>query len=209
MSGTSKNKPKSGAAWRHPAAPPEIKKRILRTVLKEIVVTIADGKVRLVAHWQGGDHTLLEVSKQRSGEHRWQTDVETKRIIGELARLLPDSTIAAFLNRAGRRSAKGHAWTAARVCAFRSLHEIPRYRDGERRERGEVILNEAAQELGLSTMTVLRMIRDKTLPARQACPGAPWVIARADLEAPNVRAAIGRGRGPLTVDPRQQTLNFQ
>ena len=54
------------AAWRHPAAPPEIKKRILRTVLKEIVVTIADGKVWLVAHWQGGDHTLLEVSKQRS-----------------------------------------------------------------------------------------------------------------------------------------------
>ena len=124
-----------------------------------------------------------EVSKQRAGEHRWQTDIETKRIIGELARLLPDSTIAALLNRAGRRSAKGHAWTVARVCAFRSPHEIPRYRDGERRERGEVILNEAAQELGVSTMTALRMIRDKTLPARQACPGAPWVIARADLDA--------------------------
>ena len=84
-----------------------------------------------------------------------------------------------------------------------------RYRDGERHERGEVILNEAAQELGVSTMTVLRMIRDKTLPARQTCPGAPWVIARADLEARNVRAAIGRGRGPLTVDPRQKTMNFQ
>ena len=197
------------AAWRNPGASPEIKKRLLRAVLNEIVVTIADGKIRLVVHWQGGDHTLLEVRKQRAGEHRWQTDVETKRIIFELARLLPDSTIAAFLNRAGRRSAKGHAWTAVRVCAFRSQHEIPRYRDGERRERGEVILNEAAQELGVSKMTVLRMIRDKTLPARQACPGAPWVIARADLEAAGVRGAIGRGRGPLTIDPRQQTLNFQ
>ena len=31
----------------------------------------------------------------------------------------------------------------------------------------------------VSTMTVLRMIRDKTLRARQARPGAPWVIARA------------------------------
>ena len=63
--------------------------------------------------------------------------------------------------------------------------------------------------VSLSINRVLRMIRDKTLPARQACPGAPWVIARADLDAPNVRAAIGRGRGPLTVDPRQQTPNFQ
>ena len=197
------------AAWHHPAASSEIKKRLLRTVLKEIVVTIADGKVRLVAHWQGGDHTFFEVSKQRAGEHRWQTDIETKRIVAELARLLPDSTIAAFLNRAGRRSAKGHAWTVARVCAFRSLHEIPRYRDGERGERGEVILNEAAQALGVSTMTVLRLIREKALPARQACPGAPWVIVRADLDVPTVRAAIGRGRGPLTADPRQQPLPFQ
>jgi hypothetical protein len=58
-------------------------------------------------------------------------------------------------------------------------------------------------------MTVIRMIRNKMLPARQACPGAPWVIARADLDVPAVRDAIAGSRRPLTVDPRQQTLPLQ
>jgi hypothetical protein len=37
--------------WSHPGASPDIKKRILRTVLREIVVTKNDGKIRLLLHW--------------------------------------------------------------------------------------------------------------------------------------------------------------
>ncbi len=43
--------------WNHPAASPETRKRILRAVLKEIIVTVAPGRLHLVLHWQGGDHT--------------------------------------------------------------------------------------------------------------------------------------------------------
>jgi hypothetical protein len=39
-------------------------------------------------------------------------------------KLLPDQAIAALLNRWGKRTAKGHTWTAARVCAFRSDRRI-------------------------------------------------------------------------------------
>jgi excisionase family DNA binding protein len=35
---------------------------------------------------------------------------------------------------------------------------------------------EAASRLGVSKMTVVRLIRDGLLPARQACVGAPYVI---------------------------------
>src|ERR1700760_1382613 len=195
--------------WHHPAASAAIRKRILRTVLREIVVTINGGRLRFLLHWQGGDHTVLETRKQKSGEHRWQSDVETERIITELARVLPDGTIAAFLNRAGRRTAKGHTWTKARICAFRNQHHVACYREGERAERGELILNEVIEELGISKMTAIRLIQDKLLPARQACPGAPWVIVRADLDSPAVRAAVGRGRLPLPIDPRQQTMILQ
>jgi hypothetical protein len=48
----------------------------LRAVLKEIIVTIEANRLHLVLHWQGGDHTRLEVSKNRSGQNRWNTDVE-------------------------------------------------------------------------------------------------------------------------------------
>ena len=151
----------------------------------------------------------LRTRKQRSGEHRWQTDVETARIVTELARVVPDGTIAAFLNRAGRRTAKGHTWTEARVCAFRNQRQVPCYREGERRERGELILDEATQELGISKMTAIRLIQDKLLPARQACPGAPWIIGLADLDLPAVREAALNGRRPVPNDPRQEALFLQ
>src|SRR5690348_8422581 len=121
------------------------------------------------AAWQGGDHTRLEVVKNRTGQNRWKTDVETVQLVRELARMLPDHSIAPVLNRLGIRSAKGHSWTQLRVRNFRSVHQIAIYREGERAER--LILYEAASRLGVSKMTVIRLIRDRLLPARQACVG--------------------------------------
>ena len=60
--------------WNNPGASVEIRKRILRAVLKEIVVTIEGDRLCLVLHWQGGDHTRLEVVKNRIGQNRFKTD---------------------------------------------------------------------------------------------------------------------------------------
>lgn len=195
------------AAWNHPAASDEIKKRILRTVINEIVVQGENNKLQCMIHWKGGEHTALDVRRGSNGRTRWQTDENTTQLITALARILPDKSIAAFLNRIGRRTAKGHTWTGFRVKAFRNGHGIAVYRAGERAERGEMTAEEAAAELGVTRMTVSRLIRAKVLPARQVCQGAPWVIRRADLDRPAVRAASAKC--PVTADPRQETLDFQ
>jgi excisionase family DNA binding protein len=62
------------------------------------------------------------------------------------------------------------------VRTFRNDHDVAVYREGERAERGEVILHEAANRLGISKMTVVRLIKDGLLPAKQTCIGAPYVI---------------------------------
>jgi excisionase family DNA binding protein len=194
--------------WNHPAASAEIRKRILRTVLKEIVVTIEGNRLCLVLHWQGGDHTRLEVLKNRSGQNRFKTDMETVRLVCELARLLPDHSIAPVLNRLGIRSARGHSWTQLTVRNFRGAHQIAVYREGEREQRHELVLREAASRLGISSMTVIRLIRDGILPGRQICAGAPYVIREEDLDRPTVRRAIGNGRA-VSPDKRQESLSFQ
>ncbi|RUW48930.1 helix-turn-helix domain-containing protein [Mesorhizobium sp. M1A.F.Ca.ET.072.01.1.1] len=198
------------AAWHHPAATAASRKRILRAVLREIVVRIENEQIELMIHWQGGDHTVLAVKKNRAGQHRWIVEPETETLIRHLARLMPDKAIASLLNRLGKKTGRLNGWTQSRVCSFRSKHGIAVYQEGERAARGEVTLNEAADILNLSPMTVLRMIRSRILPAEQHCKGAPWVIRREDLENPDVgdRSNASRKR-PLTSNPDQQILVFQ
>jgi excisionase family DNA binding protein len=197
-----------GRWWNQPAASIAIRKRILRTVLEEIIVTVAPGQLLLKMHWKGGDHTTLEVVKNRVGQHRWKTDTATEQLICDLARLLPDGNIASVLNRLRIRTAKGHTWTQQRVRTFRNDHAVAVYRDGERAERGEVILHEAASRLGVSKMTVTRLIKDGVLPAKQVCIGAPYVIREMDLELPAVKRAIKNGRA-VSHDARQGTFEYQ
>lgn len=199
-----------GEAWGHPAATTATRKRIVRAVLNEIVVRIDEGYVDLVLHWQGGDHTALKVKKNAAGRHRWTVAEETEVLIRELARLMPDKAIAAVLNRAGRPTGRNNGWTQNRVCTFRNHRGIEVYRDGERLQRGELTLDEAAAQLRVSAMTVLRMIRRGIIPGRQLCKGAPWVIKVADINPAAVRAEAGtRRRKPLTAGPGQQTLALQ
>ena len=196
-------------AWSHPAATMATRKRIVRAVLHEIVVRIEPGFVNMVLHWRGGDHTAPTVKKNATGKHRWTVAEETETLVRELARLMPDRAIASVLNRAGKRTGRNNGWTQSRVTGLRNRCGIAVYRDGERSERGEVTLDEAAGSLNVSPMTVLRMIRRGVLAARQLCKGAPWVIRAADLNDAAVRAEANGRRRPLTQDPNQQAFTFQ
>ena len=198
-------------AWNHPSASAETRKRIVRTVIKEIVVRVEGDQLHLQLHWYGGDHSSLIVRKRRSGVHRYVTDADTTELVRSLARLLPDGSIAALLNRLGKLTAHGNTWNTTRLRVFRHNHDIDAYRDGERAERGEVNLAEAAQLLQVSSMTVLRLIQRKRLSAQQPCPGAPWIIRRSDLDSPAVKRALTlRHSGDaLTPNQNQHSLDFQ
>ena len=71
-----------------------------------------------------------------------------------------------------------------------------------------MILHEAASRLGVSKMTVVRLIKDGVLPAKQTCIGAPYVIRETDLDLPAVKRTIKSGRA-VSHDPRQGTLEYQ
>ena len=109
------------------------------------------------------------------GQHLWTTDADVVELVTELARQLPDQSIAAVLNRAGKTTGRGNGWTRSRVCFLRNHRNIAPYRSGERAERGEVTLDEAADILNVSEATVRRLIATGILPAHQFCKGAPWV----------------------------------
>ncbi|HYX47319.1 MAG TPA: helix-turn-helix domain-containing protein, partial [Sphingomicrobium sp.] len=95
----------------------------------------------------------------------------------------------------------------SRVRSHRSAHGIAVYRDGEMAQRGELTLEQTAQHLAVSKMTVLRLIGSGALPARQVCKGAPWAIAVAELAGLDTRTVLVRR--PQPQDPGQQSFAFQ
>jgi len=198
-------------AWNSPGVTMETRKKIVRLLISEIVVDVLDDKIALIIHWQGGDHTRLEVAKNKAGQTRWATNIDIVKLVQVLARQMPDAAIAAALNRTRKFTGHGNGWTRAAVCSLRHQHGIAVYRDGERKERGEMTLDEAAQALNVSRSTVQRMIDDGILPADHPCPDAPWLVQAKDVERAEIQQEAQNRRSrrrPSSHDPRQNRLDL-
>ena len=197
-------------AWASPGVTVETRKKIVRLLIAEIIVDVTESAIVAVIHWQGGDHTRLEVKKNKVGQTRWATDADIIEIVRVLARQMPDASIAAVLNRSGKSTGRGNGWTRARICSLRSQKEIPVYRHGERAERGEATLDEAAEILAISRTTIRRLINTGLLPAQQLCKNAPWIVRHADLASQDVLRAADcrRSRHPAPQNPLQNALDL-
>ncbi len=150
----------------------------------------------------------MAVRKNKVGQTRWTVEADVLDLVRVLARQLPDLAIAAILNRSGKLTGRGATWTRSHVCGLRNTHAIPAYREGERAERKEATLDEAADILKVSRATAYRMVSRGILPARQLCAGAPWIIGLADLQQDAVQrdAESRRSRRPVSHDPLQNSF---
>jgi hypothetical protein len=197
--------------WDNPDTSPEIKKRIARMLVKEIVLFDEPGSIKAIVHWQGGEHTELRVPRLTLRESSSPTDKDTVEIIRALARQMADRFIARVLNRLKIPTARGRTWNEARVCAIRHGYDIAVYQDGEREGRGEINMLEAAKELGVERRVIGDLIKTGCLPASQACAYAPWVIRREDLHSAQVQDVLRQGkfRAPCAENQKQLTLKIQ
>jgi DNA invertase Pin-like site-specific DNA recombinase len=184
--------------WTGAATDMRLKKRIVRLLIEEIVVSPIDStppQLALIIHWKGGKHTRLVIRRNRKGQHRYVTDRAVVDVVRELARAQPDQHIARVLNRLGYRTGAGHAWTQSRVAGLRRHHQIPAFDRGVDRQ-ALLTMADAAIRLGVSPTTVRRLITRGLLPATQPVRDAPWAIQLVDLDLETVQrtvAAIRRG----------------
>ena len=116
------------AAWADPASDARLKKRIVRTLLQEVIADIDApvGEIILTLHWAGGIHTELRLPRRRRGQ-RNSTAVEVVEAVRVLVRIANDNLIAGLLNRNKLTTGHGNRWTRERVTALRSHHQIPVY----------------------------------------------------------------------------------
>jgi DNA invertase Pin-like site-specific DNA recombinase len=199
--------------WRDPACDARVKKRIVRTLIQEVVADVdtAAGEIVLVIHWQGGVHTELRVRRRRRGCHGNETAKDIVAAVRVLARVCADKDIAGHLQRNGLRTGKGNRWTAARVVALRHRNDIACYHAETRRAEGWLTLSEAAAFLGIAPGTLRVAVASGEVKGEHPLPDGPWVFQRQDLETPSVRALIERVRRratPAKARQDQRTFDF-
>jgi DNA invertase Pin-like site-specific DNA recombinase len=198
------------ALWNHPSASDDLKKRILRTLLAEIIIDNDERERQhvLQLHWQGGVHTELRVRHNGWGKRRVTTDQTAIDLIRELSKVLDDQAIAATLNRLGYRKGDGKTWRVHSVHNARYYYRLPNYRNSS----DWLTVEQAAREAGVSQTVIRRLIREKTLPATQVVEAAPWIIGRDDLASSTVQTeitAVREGRQLRRKDPDQRELAFK
>lgn len=135
----------------------------------------------------------------RTGSHTRCTDQDTIALVRQLAEQYPDKQIAAILARQGRRTGAGNAFTAHNVHGLRTYHKIPAAPVRATAHDGEVVtIAKAVSELGVSTGTVHRWLREGFIAGEQITPGAPWQIRLTDELRGRMREHAPDGWLPLT-----------
>jgi DNA invertase Pin-like site-specific DNA recombinase len=201
--------------WNDPQTDIRLKKRIIRTMIREIVVDVSvdENIIRLIIHWTGGYHSELKVKKRRTGNNRYTTDKKTVDLLQDLAKVSPDKDIARIFNRLGLKTGKANYWSQGRVTSLRQRHGIPAYSKERQEQEGWLNLGQTADKLGISAMSVRRMIKIGILKGKQFAPFAPWIIQASEINISEVQEAVKRIKGGrkdrLTANPGQKMLDFE
>lgn len=175
--------------WSHPKTPATLRKQLLRTAIREIVVVLEPGQQRLefTIHWQGDACTQLAV-KKRATPVGSQTDGSLVELVTELTASLGDGEIARILNMKRLLTPRGLRWTMDRVQRFRAHHGI---RQPRQTPAQDVLTGQQARNyLGIGYNGLLALIRRGLIHTHQVTDFAPWRIPRAELDSTEVQKLV-------------------
>ena len=199
------------AVWRAPETDTRLKKRIVRTVIREALADLDDATAEIVLtiHWIGGAHTELRLPRRRRGQ-RNSTSSDIVTAVRQLSLILKDDVIAGVLNRNGLRTGNGNRWTRERVTSLRSSYKIPVYRSVESTCEPYLNLRNAAALVGVAPRTLRLAVEAGEIAAMRPLAEGPWIFKREDLTGAAAKTIAQRARTgtkhPAVSDPAQQNL---
>jgi hypothetical protein len=199
------------AVWAAPSTDARLKKRIVRTVIQEVVADIDPkaAEITLVVHWTGGVHSEMRLPRRRRGQ-RNSTSADVIAAVRQLVLIASDDVIAGILNRNGLVTGHGNRWTHERVTSLRSHHRIPVHKPDVDKNEPWLNLGKAARLLHVAPKTLRLAAEAGEVEAIHPLPDGPWIFARAALTAPAARSITERARQtsrhPAGSHPDQEFL---
>jgi len=183
------------SVWTAPSTDARLKKRIVRTVIEEVIADIDEdpAEIVLTVHWSGGVHTELRLPKRRRGQ-RNSTSADIIAAVRLFVLIANDDLIAGILNRNGLVTGHGNRWTRERVTALRSHHKIPVFRPSQDGIEPWLTLNKAAALLGVSTKTLRLAAEAGEVEGDHPLPQGPWIFNRSALGQSGAQELLSRAR---------------
>lgn len=174
--------------WSSPTTAPRDRKRMLRLLIKDITVECcAPKQLCLHVRWQGGALSDIEVVLPPNSADRWRYPPELVERIRSLALTCDDEQIAEQLNREGRISPKGHAFTVAMIKWVRYKHAIAApLRDDD----GTLTVDQLAEQFGVSRHVVYYWIERGLVVAHHHKRGTPYRISLQDDQTRRLNAWV-------------------
>ena len=201
------------AVWHDSGTDTRLKKRIVRTLIEEVVVDVdgAAGEIILVIHWKGGVHTELRLPRRRRGQNNSQAPKALIDAVIALARICSDDLIAGLLSRNGMLTGRGNRWTRERVTALRSHHHIPAYSSDKATAEGWMNLTKAATFVGVSSRTLRLAVDRGEIEAEHPLPDGPWIFRKRVLESEAAIQFVQRVRRekPAVLFDSQPAFDFR
>ncbi len=199
------------AVWTAPTTDARLKKRIVRTLIREVIADIdaEAAEIVLVIHWMGGVHTELRLPRRRKGQ-RNSTSPDIITAVRHLVLIANDDLIAGILNRNKLVTGHGNRWTRERVTTLRSHHKIPVYRPATDGVEPWLNLTKAAALIDVSPKTLRLAAESGEIDAYHPLPDGPWIFSRAVLTGSAAKSLTERAahgaKYPAGRHPDQQNL---
>src|SRR3954468_219348 len=199
------------AVWDAPTTDARLKKRVVRTLIHEVVADIDDAasEIVLIVHWVGGVHSEIRLPKRRRGQ-RNSTSTNIIEAVRRLVLIASDDLIAGLLNRNGLVTGNGNRWTRERVTSLRSNYRIPVFKPAEDGIEHWLNLSNAAKLLKIAPKTLRLAAEAGEIEAIHPLSDGPWIFARAALTTSAAQAIAERARlnpkYPAGSHPNQQSL---
>src|SRR6202521_531707 len=197
--------------WDAPTTDARLKKRIVRTLVHEVVADIdeAASEIVLIVHWVGGAHSELRLPKRRRGQ-RTSPSADIIQAVRQLVLIASDDLIAGLLNRNGLKTGNSNRWTRERVTSMRSSYHIPVFKAADDGIEPWLNLGNAAKLLKIAPKTLRLAAEGGEIETFPPLSDAPGIFARASLITTAAQSIAERARQnprhPAGSHPNQQSL---
>src|ERR1700737_709420 len=201
------------AIWTAPTTDARLKKRIVRTLIREVIADIdaEAAQIVLVIHWRGASHTATR-PPLRPWAGGKSTHPDIIAAVRQLVLIANADLIAGTLNRNGLVTGNGNRWTRERVTSLRSNYRIPVYRPAQDGIEPYLNLSKAARLLGIAPKTLRIAAESGEIEALHPLPEGPWIFSRSALTDSEAQKIVIRARTsasyPTGLHPDQQNLFF-